>query len=395
MLRVFLRLGVTSFGGPAAHLGYFREELVLRRRWVSEQQYAELVALCQFLPGPASSQVGFGLGLVRAGYRGAIAAWAAFTLPSALLMIAFASGAALLDHPAAQAAFSGLLAVAVGVVAHAVWGMARALAPDVRRGAIGVAAAVLALAVPGTAGQLGAILLGIATGCLLCRGAAASTEQSSPVLAGRVSFRAAILCLAALAALLTALPLLAAALQSSLLDIADAGVRTGTLAFGGGHVILPLLQAEPAIAGAVSSDQLIAGYSAAQLVPGPMFTLAAYLGTAADSGGLLAALVLLVAIFLPGFLLLLGAAPFWGRLQGARGVRAGMQGANAAVVGILLAALYDPVLVSGATGPAFLAIAVGSLGALATKRVPVWAVVLAGAALGVLAGLFGFDGSWG
>ena len=403
VFRAFLKLGLTSFGGPVAHLGYFREEFMVRRRWVSEQQYAELVALCQFLPGPASSQVGFGLGLARAGYRGAIAAWAAFTLPSALLMIVFASGSVLLDRPAGTGALAGLMAVAVGVVAHAVWGMARSLTPDLRRIAIGIASAAAALLLPGTAAQLGAILFGVVAGGLLCRrtasgsgsGAAPESPRSTGFFADRVSLRAAAGCLAALAGLLIALPVVSATTQIPLLEIADASARAGALAFGGGHIILPLLQAEPAIAGAVTAEQLLTGYTAAQVVPGPMFTLVAYLGAIADQGAPLTALVALVAVFLPGFLLLLGVLPVWNRLRESQAVRAAIRGANAAVVGILAAALYDPVFISGVTGPASLSIALGSLLALATKRVPVWAVVLAGAAAGAAAALLGVAGGWG
>lgn len=393
MFQVFLRLGLTSFGGPIAHLGYFREEFVSRRRWISEQQYAELVALCQFLPGPTSSQVGFAVGLSRAGYRGALAAWAAFTLPSVLLLLAFASGAALFSGSVGTGLLAGLQAVAVAVVAHAVWGMARTLTPDFPRILLGLAAAALALLVPGSLGQVAAILFGILAGLVVCRREPSSLIEDPP-LPVPITKGAAITCLALLASLLVALPILAATLKLPLLALADAFTRAGALVFGGGHVVLPLLQAEPAISAAVSPEQLLAGYGAAQAVPGPLFSFAAYLGAVAQpGGGLFLAAVALVAVFLPGMLLLLGVLPFWERLRAIRGAGAAVRGANAAVVGILAAALFRPLLLTGITGPLSLGIAVVAL-ALLVFRMPAWVAVLVGACVGAVAGALGIGTGW-
>lgn len=393
VFRTFAKLGVTSFGGPVAHLGYFREELVARRKWVSNAQYAELVALCQFLPGPASSQVGFALGLVRAGFRGALVAWTAFTLPSAVLLVLFAIGAVSLDGPVGAGLLLGLKAVAVAVVAHAVLGMARTLTPDVRRALIGVAAAVLALLLPGNLGQLAAILIGLASGILWCRRIDAAAPEP---LAVRVSRRLGVSCLIVLGVMLVTLPVVTALTRNTWFGIADAFTRAGALVFGGGHVVLPLLQAEPAVAGAVSHDQFLAGYGAAQAVPGPLFTFAAYLGFEMQDGWAapLAALLALVAVFLPGLLLLIGVLPFWERLRGNPTVRSAMAGANAAVVGILAAALWTPVITSGVTGLAPLIIALGCLLMLTVWKLPAWIAVLAGAAAGIIASVAGIDLAW-
>lgn len=388
VFRAFAKLGVTSFGGPVAHLGYFREELVARRRWVSESQYAELVALCQFLPGPTSSQVGFALGLVRGGFLGALTAWAAFTLPSALLLVLFAIGAVSLEGPVSTGILLGLKAVAVAVVAHAVLGMARTLTPDARRILIAVAAAVLALLLPGILGQLSAILVGLAAGELWCRRAAVAASEPFPV---RVSRRLGVACLVAYGALLAALPVIAGLTHNPWAGIADAFTRSGALVFGGGHVMLPLLQAEPAVASMVSPDQFLAGYGAAQAVPGPLFTFAAYLGFNMQEGWAspLAALVALVAVFVPGVLIQVGVFPFWSRLRENHSVRAAMAGANAAVVGILATALYTPVITSGITGVAPLVIALGCFLMLTIWKLPAWIAVFAGAAVGAISGLLG------
>lgn len=391
---MFLRLGLTSFGGPIAHLGYFRDEFVARRRWIDERQYAELVALCQFLPGPASSQVGFAIGLSRAGYRGALAAWAAFTLPSAVLLLLFASGASLFSGRVGAGLLAGLAAVAVAVVAYAVWGMARKLTPDLRRLLIAVVAAAAALLLSGSLGQLSAIAFGIVAGLLVCRGESASEGEDRP-LSVPVSHRAALTCLALLVALLVVLPILATAFERSLVSFADAFARAGALVFGGGHVVLPLLQAEPVIASAVTPQQFLSGYGAAQAVPGPLFSFAAYLGAVAQpGGGLAAAAVALVSIFLPGMLLLIGVLPFWNRLRTAGSARAAIRGANAAVVGILAAALYRPLIVTGITGPFALGIAIICL-ALLALRVPAWVAVLLGGAAGAITGLLGLGEGWG
>lgn len=384
---VFLRLGVTSFGGPAAHLGYFRDELVAKRRWVTEQQYAELVALCQFLPGPASSQVGFALGLTRAGYRGAIAAWCAFTLPSAILLVLFAYGAVALDGPIGQGLLTGLKAVAVAVVAHAVWGMARTLTPDLRRIVLAAIAAALALLVPGSLGQIAAIIVGITVGVFVCRAVA---PEAAALIGARVSRTAGIAAFTVFVMLLAGLPLVAFLTRNFWVGIADAFYRPGALVFGGGHVVLPLLQAEPAIAGTVSPDQFLAGYGAAQAVPGPLFTFAAYLGSEMQSGvsGLLAASLALVAVFLPGILLLIAALPYWNALRKRPLVRSAVTGANAAVVGILAAALYHPVMTSAFTGLIPVIIAIGCFLLLTVWKLPAWVTVLAGAASGVIVAVF-------
>lgn len=393
VLRVFAKLGLTSFGGPTAHLGYFRDELIRRRKWMSEDHYGQLVALCQFLPGPASSQVGFALGLIRGGGLGALFAWAAFTLPSALLLVLFALGAVSLGGAVGQGLLVGLKAVAVAVVANAVWGMAKSLTPDLRRICIGIVGAGLALLMPGNLGQVTAIAFGLLAGLAVCRDLA--FESTAP-LRVPVSKRFGLLCAGLFAVLLIGLPALARILTNSWISTADAFYRAGALVFGGGHVVLPLLQAEPAISEAVSHDQYLAGYGAAQAVPGPLFTFAAYLGFEMDSGvGAWArAGIALAAIFIPGILLLLAALPFWSAVQTSRSARAGVAGANAAVVGILAAALITPVITSGITGAAPLVIAAACFALLKFARWPAWAVVLAGGAAGLLAGATGIGLSW-
>lgn len=393
VFRTFLRLGVTSFGGPVAHLGYFRDELVSRRKWVTEQQYGQLVALCQFLPGPASSQVGFALGLIRGGYLGAMAAWAAFTLPSALLLVLFAIGAVSLDGPIGQGLMIGLKAVAVAVVAHAVWGMAKNLTPDLRRILIGLVAVALALVIPGNFGQLSAIAAGIGAGLIWCRNL---TETDAQPLAVRVSRRVGIGCAFLFVLLLTGLPVLVSLTGNAWAGLTDAFYRAGALVFGGGHVVLPLLQGESAVATAVTQDQFLAGYGAAQAVPGPLFTFAAYLGFEMGTGptAWLTAAVALIAVFVPGILLLLAALPFWNDVRNNTLIRAGMAGANAAVVGILAAALATPVITSGITGIAPLIIALGCFSLLIFVKMPAWAVVLIGAVAGLLAGVTGLGLTW-
>ncbi|MEV7756464.1 chromate efflux transporter [Microbacterium sp. NPDC089180] len=383
----FLRLGLTSFGGPVAHLGYFRDDLVTRRRWMDDRAYADLVALCQFLPGPASSQVGFAMGLQRAGIAGALAAFAAFTLPSAVLLVAFAAGAAVIGGPIGDGILDGLKIVAVAIVAHAVWGMARTLAPDARRAGIAVVALALALLLPAAPGQLGALAMGVVAGLLLLRGADEPPGVELPPFG--VPRAAAVSCLVLFAVVLVALPLLAAGTGAGVLALADAFFRSGALVFGGGHVVLPLLQAGVVQTGWVTPEAFLAGYGAAQAVPGPLFTFAAYLGAVSDvgPGGVAGAAIALVAIFLPGFLVLLGVLPFWDAVRTRPRVRAAMRGANAAVVGILGAALYTPVFTTAITGPGPLVLAVGGFVLLVAVKTPAWAVVLVGAAGGVILSL--------
>lgn len=375
----FLKLGVTSFGGPIAHLGYFRAEFVERRRWIDERGYADLVALAQFLPGPASSQVGFALGLLRAGFLGALAAFVAFTLPSAVLLVAVASGAAWLDGPVAEGVLAGLKVVAVAIVAQAVWGMARTLTPDARRAAIAVVALALAILVGGTLGQLGAIVLGALAGLVLCRVPQEDVAVSSSF---RVPRAVGVVALVLFGLLLAGLPVLAALTRDPVVATADGFYRAGALVFGGGHVVLPLLDAEVVETGRVTADEFLAGYGAAQAVPGPLFTFAAYLGVLVEPGGLAGAGLALAAIFLPGFLVLVGVLPFWDALRRRPAAQALLRGANAAVVGILAAALYDPVFTSAVVdGPTFVLAALCFV-LLVAVRVPPWAVVLVGAAGG-------------
>ncbi|WP_403021528.1 chromate efflux transporter [Salinibacterium sp. GXW1014] len=384
VFRAFLKLGLTSFGGPVAHLGYFRDEFVTRRRWLGEREYADLVALAQFLPGPASSQVGFALGLLRAGPWGAVVAWLAFTLPSAALLVAFAFGASIMDNPVGDGILSGLKIVAVAIVAHAVWGMAKALTPDARRASIAVVAMVIALLVPAAWGQVAAIALGALAGLLLCRGRTPTVEAP---LTFPVSRRAGLVSLSLFAVLLVGLPIVATVTRSGVLEFVDGVYRAGALVFGGGHVVLPLLQAEVVSGGWVGQDEFLAGYGAAQAVPGPLFTFAAYLGALGEPGLARAALAL-IAVFLPGFLLLLGVLPFWNRFRSVPWAGAFMRGANAAVVGILAAALYDPVFVSAVVDVASLSLAVVCFVLLLAWRTPPWVVVLVGAASGVLLRVF-------
>lgn len=383
----FLRLGVTSFGGPIAHLGYFRDDLVTRRRWMDDRAYADLVALCQFLPGPASSQVGFAMGLQRAGLFGALAAFLGFTLPSAVLLVAFAAGASLFGGPVGGGILEGLKIVAVAIVAQAVWGMARSLTPDAPRAGIAVVAAALALSVPGAVGQLGALAIGVVAGLVLLRAVVEQPGESLPSFG--VPRAVAVGCLVVAVAALVGLPLLAAATGSGLIALADAFFRSGALVFGGGHVVLPLLQAEVVQTGWVSPDAFLAGYGAAQAVPGPLFTFAAYLGAVSSvgPGGVAGAVVALAAIFLPGFLVLVGVLPFWDALRDRRRVRAAMRGANAAVVGILGAALYTPVFTTAVTGPGPFVLALVGFVLLTAFRIPAWVVVIVGAVGGILLAL--------
>ena len=381
---IFLRLGLTSFGGPVAHLGYFREEFVARRRWLTEDAYADLVALCQFLPGPASSQVGLALGLRQAGWGGALAAWLGFTLPSALVMALLGLGLVAGQGLVPAGVLHGLKVAAVAVVAQAVWGMARSLCRGPARLLLMVLACALALLWPGVVGQVGAMLVAALAGLgLWGRAGAMPAPPSQGGLAAGVRPRTGALLLAAFAALLVLLPLAARAWPQGWLVLADAFYRAGALVFGCGHVVLPLLQAEVVATGWVAADDFLAGYGLAQAVPGPLFTFAAFLGAAAGhgAGGWLGAAVCLVAIFVPAFLLVAGALPFWERLRHNARARAALAGVNAAVVGLLLAALYHPVWTSAIHAPADLALALAAFAALVWARVPPWLVVpLCGAA---------------
>jgi chromate transporter len=377
----FLQLGFTSFGGPVAHLGYFREAFVVRRRWIDERAYADLVALCQFLPGPASSQVGIGIGLAKAGLPGAFAAWTAFTTPSALALIAFGYGVVAFQEAIPLGVLHGLKVVAVAVVAQAVWGMARTLCPDPPRVTLAVLAAAAVLAAPTPLMQVGVIVAGGLVGLAFLRTEIDPRHVSLGITVGRGT---AIAALALCAVLLIGLPLIASASSSQTLALIDSFYRSGSLVFGGGHVVLPLLQSEVVPPGWVSNDAFLAGYGAAQAVPGPLFTFSAYLGTVAGPApnGWLGGLICLLAIFAPSFLLVIGALPFWDALRHLRPVQQALVGVNAAVVGLLLAALYSPVWTSGILGPSHFALGLGAFTLLVFWKVPPWLVVLLSAAGG-------------
>ena len=381
----FLRLGVTSFGGPVAHLGYFRDALVLRRRWLSERAYADLVALCQFLPGPASSQVGMAIGLQRAGFLGMLAAWCAFTLPSAILLTAFAFGIEAFGDIGDTGWLQGLKAAAVAVVAQAVLGMARTLAPDTKRATIAVGAMIAVLLIPSSLGQVIVIAAAAAAG-LLWLSATPTTIEETDAFTVRVPRGIAVACLTLFFALLAALPIAYAATHDAGIRLVDIFYRSGALVFGGGHVVLPLLQTGTVQTGLVSHTDFLAGYGAAQAVPGPLFTFAAFLGAVMTSGptGVAGASIALVAIFLPAALLIVGALPFWDALRAAPRVRRALMGVNAGVVGILAAALYTPVFTSGITSARALAVAVAAFLALQFWKSPPWAVVIAAGLIGFL-----------
>jgi chromate transporter len=352
VLLAFAKLGVSCFGGPIAHIGYFRDEFVVRRRWLDEQTYADLVGLCQFLPGPASSQVGFSIGLMRGGYLGGLAAWAAFTLPSAIALILFAYGADALKGTIGAGLLHGLKLVAVAIVAQAVWGMARTLTPDRERASIAVIAALVILFSSSSVAQIGAIALGGLAGLWLCRDAT-PVSASLGHIPMPVSRSVGFVALAAYFLLLGGLPVLRTLSHSQAVALFDAFYRSGALVFGGGHVVLPLLREAVVPPGWVSDDAFLAGYGAAQAVPGPLFTFAAYLGTVMKPSphGLAGAAIALIAIFLPGILVLIGALPFWETFRRRARAQAVMRGVNAAVVGLLGAALYNPVWTSAVNGP--------------------------------------------
>lgn len=380
---IFLRLGLTSFGGPIAHLGYFRDEFVTRRQWLTERSYADLVALCQFLPGPASSQVGIALGLSRSGYAGALAAWAGFTLPSAIALILFALGIASYGDAMPSGVLHGLKVVAVAVVAQAVWGMARNLCPDAPRITIMAAATCFVLLVPSALGQVGVIAVAAVIGLLLFKPQQGTAHDPLPIAMRR---RVGLFWLTLFFALLMGLPLLTATFPNQTLSMVDAFYRAGSLVFGGGHVVLPLLQAEVVPSGWVSNDAFLAGYGAAQAVPGPLFTFAAFLGASMNQtpSGWLGGLVCLLAIFAPSFLLVVGALPFWERLRRNSRTQAALLGINAAVVGLLLAALYQPVWTSAIHAPQDFGLALVAMVALMFWKLPPWLVVVGSGVAGWL-----------
>ena len=380
VFTTFLKLGLTSFGGPIAHLGYFREELVNQRKWLSDHRYADLVALCQFLPGPASSQVGFALGTMRAGWLGGLAAFIAFTVPSALILFVFAMTAARVAGPIGTGALDGLKIVAVAIVAQAVWGMAKQLCPDKERVGIAVVAVGALAFLPGAFGMVGAIIVGALLGLALCRGTGAPVggHITTPVTPG-----VAVIALCIFFGLLVLLPVLAG--QGQVLAVVDSFYRAGALVFGGGHVVLPLLEAEVVQPGWVTQEAFLAGYGAAQAVPGPLFAFAAYLGAVLgpEPNGIAGAVIAVPAVFLPGFLVLTGVLPFWDRFRSMARVQSLMQGANAAVVGILGAALYSPIFTGAIGDMRDFTLALACFALLMVWKLQPWAVVIVSALGGV------------
>ena len=381
VLGVFAKLGITSFGGPVAHLGYFRQEVVVRRKWLDEAAYTDLIALCQFLPGPASSQMGIALGIIRAGLWGGLAAWLGFTLPSAIALTIFAYTTTLFKVIVQSGWLHGLLIVAVAVVAQAVWGMAKTQCPDRLRITLALVAAVIILLWPIAVVQIAIIVLAGIFGWRFLRGI--QTENFSP-LPLVLSRRLALGCLVLFFGLLIVLPVLHQVTQSQPIALFDTFFRVGSLVFGGGHVVLPLLQREVVPAGWVTNEQFITGYAAAQAVPGPLFTFSAYLGAVSKPApnGWLGALIALLAIFLPSFLLVIGILPFWNRLRAFEPFQAALRGINAAVVGILLAALYQPIWTSAIHTPVDFALGLVAFGLLVIWKMPPWLVVVLSALLG-------------
>lgn len=378
---IFLRLGLTSFGGPVAHLGYFREEFVTRRQWLSDRSYADLVALCQFLPGPASSQVGIALGFSRASYTGALAAWAGFTLPSAIVLVFFALGLSRFGNSFSQGALQGLKIVAVAVVAQAVWGMARSLCTEAQRISIMMLAACVALLIPTVWSQVSIIVLAGIAGTVLFTPTQLAPHDPLPI---RISRRMGSFWLALFTILLIALPLASEAFPNQTLALVDAFYRAGSLVFGGGHVVLPLLQTEVVPTDWVNEEVFLAGYGATQAMPGPLFTFAAFLGASmtASPSGWVGGMLALVAIFIPSFLLVMGALPFWESMRQNLRTQAALSGINASVVGLLLAALYQPVWTSAILTAQDFALALVALVALMFWKLPPWLVVIAGGLVG-------------
>ncbi len=380
---IFLRLGLTSFGGPVAHLGFFREEFVTRRQWLSDRSYADLVALCQFLPGPASSQVGIALGFSRAGYSGALAAWAGFTLPSAIVLILFAIGISSVGTSFSAGALQGLKIVAVAVVAQAVWGMARSLCTDVKRITIMMVATCAVLLMPSVWSQVGVILAAGLAGLALFKPIQLASHEPLPI---QISKRTGALWLALFFIVLIALPIASEALSNQALAVVDAFYRSGSLVFGGGHVVLPLLQTEVVPTGWVDEQVFLAGYGATQAMPGPLFTFAAFLGASMTSApsGWMGGMIALIAIFIPSFMLVVGALPFWEQLRQNLRTQAALMGINASVVGLLLAALYQPVWTSAILSAQDFGLALVAFVALMFWKLPPWLVVIAGGVAGWL-----------
>ncbi len=387
MLGVSLRLGLTSFGGPVAHLGYFRDEFVVRRKWISEQGFADIVALCQFLPGPASSQVNMSIGMARAGIPGAIAAWVGFTLPSAAALTAFAllfGGSTAID----SGWMHGIMLAAVAVVAQAVWSMAQRLAPDARRASFVIAAAMASLLLPAALTQVFVIVAAGIAGRLLLAPSASAPREELPIHFPRAL---SIASLVLFFVLLAGLPIVRALVSAQWLALTESFYRVGSLVFGGGHVVLPLLHREVVPAGWLNDAQFMAGYGAAQAVPGPLFTFAAYVGAASGlkPNGIPGALIALVSIFLPSFLLLIGVLPFWSMVRSRQGFQSALAGINAAVVGLLAAAFYQPVWTGSVRSIPDVCIVLAAFALLAFWKARPWMVVAAGAAAGAAVRLLG------
>ena len=384
IFSVFLQLGLTSFGGPSAHIGYFRHEFVSKRRWLSDADYAALLALCQFLPGPASSQLGMAIGLLQARYRGALAAWLGFTLPSALLMLAFALSLTWWQQPLLDGVLHGLKLVAVAVVAQAIWAMAQSLCNSVSKALIMLLSAAIVLWQPGAIVQPLLILAAAVAGVMLLRHqpAAASTALTSKPVSQRLALSCGLLFLI----LLIGLPVAAQLYPQPALQLVDIFYRTGALVFGGGHVVLPLLQAELVPTALVDADQFMAGYAAAQAVPGPLFSFAAFAGAVAQTGSspLQGGILALLAIFLPSFLILSAVLPYWQRVSQQPTVRSAIAGVGAAVTGLLLATLYQPLASSSILTPLDAAFALLAFIALQYFRLAPWLLVLTGAIAGAL-----------
>lgn len=381
VISAFLVLGLTSFGGPVAHLGYFRTTFVGRRKWLTDAAYAELVALCQFLPGPTSSQVGIALGFGRAGFAGALAAWLAFTLPSVLLLVGFAWGLGATGW-LTPGILSGLKLAALAIVAQALLAMLPTLAPDTRRKTIAVAAAIVMLVFPGSWQQVAVIAVAALVGAFVLKAEPLPAEAEGVRLSRRLAFAF----LGAFFGLLVALPVLAGVVDGPELDLVDRFYRAGSLVFGGGHVVLPLLNEAVVTPGLVTEGDFLAGYGAAQAVPGPLFSFAAYLGYVMEgpAGGIGGATLALVGVYLPSFLLVFGALPFWQALSANCRARAALGGANAGVLGILGAALYNPVFSGAVSAPSEMALALAAFAALALIKMPPWSVVVGCGAIGAI-----------
>jgi chromate transporter len=383
---VALRLGVTSFGGPVAHIGYFQQEYVVRRGWLDDKSFTDLVALCQLLPGPASSQLGIAIGTLRAGRLGGVMAWLGFTMPSAIILIVFAYGVSEVENVANSEWLRGLKLAVVAIVGLAVWSMAGMLWTDRRRVTLGIAAAVFMLLLPGAVWQIAVIIAGAVAGMILFRNIDDSTDDALSIGSWGAK-RLALLALVVFFGLLVALPIIAETTGRDGIDVFENFYRSGSLVFGGGHVVLPLLQAETVGAGYIENDQFVAGYGATQAMPGPLFTFASYLGAAMDGGSIfgqkwISGLITLGAIFLPSFLLIWGVLPFWSRLASSTRVRGVVAGINAVVVGILLTALYNPIWIGSVFSAEDFGLVMVLFGLLAIWKLPPWSVVVIAAAGG-------------